>query len=244
MSVRILYQFATAKQHTDLGQAEVERRLAYLRTKVSPGTEVEVATPPVGPGSIESEYEAALAVPEILRSIDQAQACGFDAVIISCFSDPGLEPAREIARIPILASGLCAMHAAAMLGQRFAIMSPLAGGNRGREQARRYGLESFFASSRGIGLSVMELARDREGCMRRIIEAGRAAIDQDGADVLILGCMSMAFHDVAEDLQERLGAPVVNPVAASLAMAEYLARSRLCHSKRAWPDPPKREFLR
>ena len=171
-------------------------------------------------------------MPEILRSIDRAQARGFDAVIISCFSDPGLEPAREIARIPILASGLCAMHAAAMLGPRFSIMSPLAGG-RGREQARRYGLESFFASSRGIGLSVMELARDREACMRQIALAGRAAIDQDGADVLILGCMSMAFHDVAEDLQERLGVPVVNPVAASLAMAEYLARSRLCHSKRA-----------
>jgi hypothetical protein len=113
---RILYQFATAKQHTDLGQAEVERRLAYLRTKVSAGTEVEVATPAVGPGSIESDYEAALAVPEILRSIDQAEARGFDAAIISCFSDPGLEPAREIARIPILGSGLCAMHAAAADG--------------------------------------------------------------------------------------------------------------------------------
>jgi allantoin racemase len=136
---KILYQFATAKQHTDLGQAEVERRLAYLRTKVSAGTEVEVATPPVGPGSIESEYEAALAVPEILRSIDQAQARGFDAVIISCFSDPGLEPAREIARIPILASGLCAMHAAAMLGARFAVMSPRAGVGRAREQRAAMG---------------------------------------------------------------------------------------------------------
>jgi allantoin racemase len=239
---RILYQFATAKQRTDLGQAEVERRLAYLREKVSAGTEVEVATPPVGPGSIESDFEAALAVPEILRSIEGAEASGFDVAIISCFSDPGLEPAREIARIPILASGLCAMHAAAMLGQRFSIMSPRAGG-RGREQARRYGLESFFASSRGIGLSVMELARDREACMRQIVQAGRAAVDQDGADVLILGCMSMAFHDVAEDLQERLGVPVVNPVAASLAMAEYLVKNRLCHSKRAYPDPPKREFL-
>lgn len=240
---RILYQFATAKQHTDLGQAEVDRRLAYLRTKVAAGTEVEVATPARGPGSIESDFDAALAVPEILRSIDQAAANGFDVAIISCFSDPGLEPAREIARIPILASGLCAMHAAALLAPRFSIMSPLAGGGRSRELARRHGLESFFASSRGIGLSVMELARDREDCMRRVVEAGRAAIEQDGADVLILGCMSMAFHDVAEDLQERLDVPVINPVAASLAMAEYLAKNRLCHSKRAYADPPKREFL-
>ena len=243
MSVRILYQFATAKQHTDLGMAEVERRLAYLRTKVSAGTEIEVATPSEGPGSIESDYEAALAVPEILRSIDEAEGNGFDVAIISCFSDPGLDPAREIARIPILASGLCAMHAAAMLGPRFSVMSPLSGGGRSREQARGYGLESSFASSRGIGLAVLELAKDREGCMRRLIEAGRAAIEDDGADVLVLGCMSMAFHDIAEELQDRLDVPVINPVMASLAMAEYVAKNGLCHSKRAYPDPPKREFL-
>jgi len=241
---RILYQFATAKQHTDLGAAEVERRRAHLAARLDAGAEVAVATPSAGPGSIESDYDAALAVPEILASVERAQADGFDAVIISCFSDPGLEPAREIARIPVVGSGLCALHTAAMLGPAFSILSPRAGGNRSRELARRYGLEGFFRSSRGIGLSVMELARDREACMRQVVEAGRLAVDTDGADVLVLGCMSMAFHDVAEDLQERLGVPVVNPITASLAAAVHLARSGLCHSKRAYADPPKREFLR
>ena len=37
--------------------------------------------------------------------------------------------------------------------------------------------------------------------------------------------------------------PVINPVTASLAMADYLAANCLCHSKRAYADPPKREFL-
>lgn len=240
---RILYQFATAKQHTDLGQAEVERRLAYLRSKVPADTEVAVATPRVGPGSIESEYDAALAVPELLRSIDAAADNGFDAAIISCFSDPGLEPAREITRIPVLGSGLCAMHAAAMLAPAFSILSPLAGGSRSRELARRHGLEGFFRSSRGIGLSVMELARDRDACLRQVSEAARLAVEVDGADALILGCMSMAFHDVAEELQAMIGVPVINPIVASLAMADYLARSGLCHSKRAYADPPKRELL-
>jgi allantoin racemase len=69
-------------------------------------------------------------------------------------------------------------------------------------------------------------------------------VDEDGADVLILGCMSMAFHDVTQELQERVGVPVVNPVAASLAMAELVARQKLVHSKRYWPDPPKVEFLK
>lgn len=244
MTVRILYQFATAKQKTELGQAEVARRRGVLRGFVSPGVEVEVATPPAGPGSIESAYDEAISVPHLLEAVAAAGPAGFDAVIISCFGDPGLTPAREIATIPVLASGLCAMHVACQLGERFAIVSPLEeGAPRTRRTVRRYGLEAKFAGSRAIGMTVLGLAKDRAGTLQRVAAAGRRAIEQDGADVLVLGCMSMAFHGVAGELQERLGVPVVNPVPASLAMAELLARTGLGHSKRAYPRPPKMEFL-
>ncbi len=66
-----------------------------------------------------------------------------------------------------------------------------------------------------MGMSVMD----------RIAAAGRAAVDDAGADTLVLGFMSMAFHDVTGDLQRRIGVPVVNPVAASLAMADLLVRA-------------------
>jgi len=100
-----------------------------------------------------------------------------------------------------------------------------------------------YASTRGTGLSVMDLGRDREGTLARLAEVGRACVEEDGADVLILGCMSMAFHDITRPLQERLGVPVVNPVPASLAFAELCVRAGLGHSKRAWPTPPKLEML-
>ncbi len=240
MTIRILYQFATAKQNSDLGMAEVERRRDVLNRFAADDVTVEVATPQSGPLSIESDVDAALAVPAILDSIQKGEADGFDAAIISCFGDPGLEAARELVSIPVLASGLCAMHAATTLGQRFSIISPRDNVGRPREQARRYGLENFFASSRGIGLSVLELAGDREDCLTRMTDAARCAVDEDGADVLILGCMSMAFHDVAPKIQERVGVPVINPVPASLSMADYLVRNGLAHSKRAWPTPPKK----
>ncbi len=101
-----------------------------------------------------------------------------------------------------------------------------------------------YASTRGMGMSVMDLARDREAALDRIAAAGRAAVDDDGADIPVLGCMSMAFHDVTGDLQRRIGMAVVNPVAASLAMADLLVRAGLSHSKRAYPEPPTIEFLR
>jgi allantoin racemase len=61
--------------------------------------------------------------------------------------------------------------------------------------------------------------------------------------VLILGCMSMAFHDITGLLQERLDVPVINPVLTSLAFAELCVRAGLSHSKRAYPTPPKLETL-
>ena len=63
MTIRILYQFATAKQNTDLGMAEVMRRKDLLNRWADADVEVEVATPADGPGSIESDYDAAIAVP-------------------------------------------------------------------------------------------------------------------------------------------------------------------------------------
>ena len=238
MTIRILYQFATAKQNSDLGMAEVRRRKGLLNGWAEAGVQVEVATPAEGPVSIESDYDAAVAIPSMLRSIAEAERDGFDAAIISCFSDPGLEPARELVEMPVLASGLCAMHAAAMLGHRFSIISPRDGVGRPREHARRFGMDGFLVSARGIGLSVLELARDREGCIMRMAEAARLAVEEDGAEALILGCMSMAFHDVAQDIQAQVGVPVVNPAPVSVAMATMLARNRLTHSKKAWPRPP------
>ncbi|MBO0764485.1 MAG: hypothetical protein J2P50_07845, partial [Hyphomicrobiaceae bacterium] len=72
--------------------------------------------------------------------------------------------------------------------------------------------------------------------------AARAAVHEDGADVLVLGCMSMAFLPaICEALTERVGVPVVNPVIAALKTAEAMAAMRLAHSKTAWPTPEPQE---
>lgn len=243
-TVRILYQFATAKQKSELGMAEVERRHARLREWAGPGVEVEVGLPDRGPGSIESRTEALLSVPALLERAERAEGEGFDAMIVSCYSDPGMEAARELTSIPVVGSGQASMHVAAQLGGRFSILAPREGaGSRAYENPRKYGLALNYASTRGTGLSVMDLARDRERTLARLAEVGRRAVEEDGADTLILGCMSMAFHDVTAALQERVGVPVVNPVPASLALAAYLVRAGLTHSRVAYPTPPKREFL-
>jgi allantoin racemase len=94
-----------------------------------------------------------------------------------------------------------------------------------------------------MGMSVLDLARQREEAFQKITAVGKQAMEEDGADVLVLGCMSMAFLGITDELQHRLGIPVVNPVTAALKTAELLVAINLTHSKRAYPFPPKQEIL-
>ena len=219
--MRILYQLTSPMDRT-LGTAEIERRKGVLQAAAASGTEVECWPVGDGPASIEGPADAAIVVPEMLRLVPRWKAAGLDAIVIGCFSDPGLDALRERTAIPVVGPGAAALHLAAQLGTTISILSP-SGRSRGKvaTRLRALGLADLFASVRGVGASVMDLASQKPGAFERIVTAGRACRDDDGADVLVLGCMSMAFlPGVAQRLQAAVGCPVVNPVLASLKTAE------------------------
>ncbi len=92
---------------------------------------------------------------------------------------------------------------------------------------------------RAVDIPVLELAKNRERSLSRMIDLGRRAVAEDGADTLALGCMSMGFLEVHQTIAAEVGVPVVNPVYAALKMLEALVGAGLAHSKRAYPVPPK-----
>ena len=99
---------------------------------------------------------------------------------------------------------------------------------------RALGLAPLLASVRGIGLSVMDLAQQKPGALDKAATRRASRSTQDGADVLVLGCMSMAFlPGICEDLGARVGVPVVNPVVAALKTAETVARHAALHTARS-----------
>ncbi|KLL96950.1 hypothetical protein NJ76_08070, partial [Rhodococcus sp. IITR03] len=59
------------------------------------GTRVEAVSPAMGPPSIESHYDEALAVPGILTEIEKGERDGVDGYVIACFGDPGLDAAAR-----------------------------------------------------------------------------------------------------------------------------------------------------
>lgn len=210
----------------------------------NPGTELTVVCPPEAPPAIESAYDEAMAVPHVLKIVEQAAADGYDAAILACFSDPGLEAAREVTDMLVMGIEESSMHAAAMLGAKFTILTL----NKERvphkeKEARRFMLENYLASVRPLGMSVAETDEDPEKTRARIREIARLAKDEDGAEVVLLGCAGMAGY--AEGITEELGLVVIDPSSVALKMTEAMVAAGLSQAKCGfYAEPPARRRAR
>jgi allantoin racemase len=238
---RIAYQLVAPMEKT-LGAAEVERRRVYLQSHAHPLTEVVVQSIPSGFASIESERDAVVVAPHLMAGLQKADAEGFSAGIVGCFSDPALAAIRETVNMPVVGPGQSSIMLALQLGEKYAVLTPLENGDkRTLPRLRTLGISERLASVRGVGVSVVDLANGTGG-WERILSAAQKCIE-DGADVLVLGCMSMAFKDIDRELSRRIGIPVVNPILAALKSAETMIDLGLSHSRLCWPLPPAKAYV-
>jgi allantoin racemase len=239
--VRIVYVLPGPMGRTEEGRSEMERRLHALRSYAAPGTEVEIADVDEGPASIESLYEEYLSIPPTVEKMIELEKEGYDAATLGCYGDPGLDAIREMTqRMVVVGPGEATAMAAAMCGHRFSIVTVTKSIINALEHLiDKVGVGKKLASVRAIETPVLQLAEDRESTVAAMVSEGRKAIEWDGADTLVLGCMSMGFLDVAEEMSGSLGVPVVNPGKVSLKMAEALVGAGLVHSGLAYMAPPK-----
>ena len=212
-----------------------------------PGTEISAVAIDKGPASIESVRDEALAIPAVLSRVQAAEAEGMDAVVLDCMADPGLDPARELASIPVIGPAQAAMHLAAMLAHKFSVITVLEQGIPGvHRQIQRYGLAGKVASVRAINIPVLEMGEDRERVIQAVIEESAKAVREDGAHIIVPGCTEMIgmAPAVQEGLAERgFEVPVIDPPAVAVKLAEGLVDMGLSHSKRTYPPPPEKEIV-
>jgi allantoin racemase len=205
-------------------------------------TELRVVCPDTGPETIECAYDEAHAIPPTLELVKKANEEDYDAVILACFSDPGLEAAKEISEIPVVGIEESTLHIAALLGARFTILTP----RRERIPSRRdhvhmRGMDHFLASVRSLDLSVAETDADPAKTKKRVLEVAQAAVESDGAEIIVLGCAGMAGY--APELELKLGVKVLDPTAVALKVAEAIVDLGLKHSKLAlFATPPQKRF--
>lgn len=207
-----------------------EKIRAAAAAAASPGTRITAVNPSTGPESIEGYYDEALAVPGLLVEIGRGEARGVAGHVIACFDDTGLDAARARARAPVVGIGEAAFHAASLIAGRFAVVTTLGRSIPAiQHNLVRYGLAVRCARVRAAEVAVLAL-EDPAGDARQRIEAEiDLAKRDDGAEAIVLGCAGMA--DLAADLSRRCGLPVVEGVAAAVALVEALVRLGLRTSK-------------
>jgi len=204
------------------------RNRAYFERIADEGTEVEVAFLEKGPKTIETFHDVVYAGPEILRLIKDRER-EMDAFIINCCSDPALYAAREITSKVVLGPTETSMSVALHLGFRFSYISTLKKtAPRVRLQAIQLGLESRLASVLNVNITVSGLEKDPENTVQQIVSAAEKAIEEDGAEVIMLGCTGMA--DLAGMVRERLDVPLIEPALVTFKMAELFVKIGLRHN--------------
>jgi allantoin racemase len=219
----------TSRAMTD-GIARTAREVA------GPGTKVLAVTSPMGPASIESHYDEALAVPGVLAAVRDGERAGAAGHVIACFGDPGLDAAREIAMGPVVGIAEAAMHAATFLGRSFSVVTTLSRtAGHAWDLAGRYGFATRCAGVHACDIPVLDL--DSPAARAAVGRACAAARESDRCDVMVLGCAGMS--GLAAALTAELGLPVVDGVAAGVKIVESLAALGLGTSKRdEYAAPP------
>ena len=246
MSTRILMISARANDLYD------EARLAAVQPFVSAGTEVVVRSL-AGAGVPGTAFlpAASLFMNQLLQAVEQGERDGFDAVVIACCSDPGLEDAKDLVSIPVTAPMEAAVATGLGLG-RLGVVAPRIESGEGenlpqdanwvRRLVHRYGGERSFAGvwSAPAGHPSAEdttrlLVEDPEGlrvAIHREMSASIAGPAGDAAeqawregDATVLFFACTLWGGLLAPIRERVAVPVLDPLVTPVRYAELLAHA-------------------
>jgi Asp/Glu/hydantoin racemase len=169
----------------------VTDRVAGLARARAPGAEIVAATAAFGAPYIASRADHAggahAALDLAQRLVGRDNPDRFNAILMACFGEPGIEALREIAPIPVLGMAEASFEAALRLAPRIGVVTGgAAWGPMLRDFAAVRGWGEVLASVRTLASDGGAIARDPEGALPALAEAARAA-HADGAGAVIFG---------------------------------------------------------
>jgi allantoin racemase len=206
-------------------------RLAAEAAALAIGVEVDTRCPVAGPESIEGRFDEIISAYWTLDCVMQI-ADRYSGIVVACYGPhPAIDGIREATDVPTMGIMEASILYALPLGSKFSIVTtsprwqPLL-----EEGVRQLGVDSRCASVRSSGLAVLDLDRLPPDAVRaRLCDEARAAVRDDGAEVILLGCAGMAGLEDA--VAQATGVPVVDSVRAGVTIVGALARSNARTSK-------------
>lgn len=132
-------------------------------------------------------------------------------IIISAFGDPGLAELRRKVAVPVV--GICeaSMIEASQGGRRFAVATSTPELIEAIDQrAHDLGLSHLYTGVRCTAGDPVALAADADLLVEALSDAVRAAIEEDGAEAVIIG--GGPLGEAARTLRPRFAQPVLGPI--------------------------------
>jgi allantoin racemase len=199
------------------------------RRYASRGSEIVVLQPYFGAEAVDSNFESYLSAVAVMDRVI-AYADPYDAVVLAGFGEHGRDGLQELIVQPVVEICEASAHVAMMLGRSYSVVTTLQRSVPAIEDRLRLaGLWDRCASVRASGMSTIEVDRDNQGAIRAIVTEARTAVEVDRAEVICLGCASMA--GLEEAITGELRVPVIDGVGAAVRLAETLVGLGLKTSK-------------
>jgi len=215
--------------------------VAVAELAAAPGTQIVGAQPSWGVSSAEGFYDSFISAAGVLDVLSTWSG-PVDAVVLAGFGEHGREGARQLLDVPVVDITEAAAYLASLVSHRFGVVTTM----RSAVEAIQQSLDTAGIADRCAGIQAAEIPvlqahRDPAAAADALQPIAQGLIDS-GADGIVLGCAGFAGLDVV--LQERLGVPVVDGVAAAVTLCEGLVRLGKTTSKLGPYAPPSADKSR
>ena len=219
----------TSQSVTDLIKAEARRAAA-------PGTSISVLTAPFGVAYIETRFESLIGA--YATATLAAEHCArHDAIVVAAFGDPGIDGLREVLDIPVVGLTEAALMSACLLGKRFSIVAISRRITAWyRECVQANGLIDRLASIRCLDCPLNDIGRVQDDHTERLKALCLSAVEDDGADVIIIAGALLA--GLARSIKAQIPVPVVDGVSSAVCHAQTLVSLNPAAARRGSFAPP------
>ncbi len=186
------------------------------RQAAGPHAEIVARCSDHGPHTIEGPLDATLGTAGMLEAIG-GYPDPFDAVVVTCFGDPGVDALRMLVQVPVVGIGAASFVQAAFMSRQFAIVTPSIGTpKRYAALVASMGLAAPFLGTYQTALSVVDFESGDPVVLETLVSHAQQAV-KDGAQCLLFGCAGIA--DQISEIEDRIGVTCIASVAAGVSQA-------------------------
>jgi allantoin racemase len=200
------------------------------------GTEIGYKFPEIGcnrAADFETSYFLLLNKAEVIKAIIEAEQEGYDAVVVGCFLDTGVQEAREMVDIPVIGINEASLSLAGQMGSKCAVVGvhePKLN-MKIEDVIRNHSFSINHTDQKVIPFDIPSIqwmknaTTDLENIASEMENSAYIGV-QNGADVIVLGCAglgplaSLAGLKMVKDTE----VPILDPVTIGIKTAEFQVR--------------------